>query len=141
MSLFPFLSLSLYLSILPFSIISFELSHLSFKNSILIPTPYGYFATRDFFLSVSLLYFDGPIPASFIIYFRSFQTNIIIIFTTIQCEKCPSSIRCWDSNPWPLDHESPPITTRPGLPPKSLYFLHLLFYASLKVFIILHIYF
>ena len=28
------------------------------------------------------------------------------------------SIQCWDSNPRPLEHESPPITTRPGLPPK-----------------------
>ena len=31
---------------------------------------------------------------------------------------CPSSIRCRDSNPRPLECESPPITTRPGLPPK-----------------------
>ena len=29
----------------------------------------------------------------------------------------PFSIRCWDSNPRPVEHESPPITTRPGLPP------------------------
>ena len=29
----------------------------------------------------------------------------------------PSSIWCRDSNPRALDHESPPITTRPGLPP------------------------
>ena len=29
----------------------------------------------------------------------------------------PSSIRCRDSNPWSLERESPPITTRPGLPP------------------------
>ena len=29
--------------------------------------------------------------------FLSFQTNITI-FTTDLCEKCPSSIRCWDSN-------------------------------------------
>ena len=28
---------------------------------------------------------------------------------------CPSSIRCWDSNPQPLVHESPHITTRSGL--------------------------
>ena len=27
-------------------------------------------------------------------------------------KKCP-----WDSNQWPSEHESPPITTRPGLPP------------------------
>ena len=33
------------------------------------------------------------------------------------CEKCPSSIRCRDSNPRPLKRESLPFTTRPGLPP------------------------
>ena len=30
-------------------------------------------------------------------------------------KKCPSSIQCWDSNPGTSRHESPPITTRPGL--------------------------
>ena len=30
-------------------------------------------------------------------------------------KKCPSSIKCWDSNPRPLERESLPITTRPGL--------------------------
>ena len=34
-------------------------------------------------------------------------------------KKCPSSIQCPDSNPRPLDCESLPITTRPGLPPNS----------------------
>ena len=33
---------------------------------------------------------------------------------------CPSSIRHWGSNPRPSD-EFPPITTRPGLPPKNVY--------------------
>ena len=47
--------------------------------------------------------------------FLSFQTNITI-FTTNKCEKCPSSIRSWDSNPQPSEHESPPITTTQGLP-------------------------
>ena len=61
---------------------------------------------------------NGPSSATFIVYFRSFQTNITI-FTTIYVKKCPSCIRYWDSNPWPLGHESPPITTRPGLPPSS----------------------
>ena len=46
--------------------------------------------------------------------FSSFQANITI-FTTNKCEKCPSSIQCWDSNPQHLEIESPPITTRPGL--------------------------
>ena len=32
-------------------------------------------------------------------------------------KKCPSSKKYRDSNPQPLEHESPPITTRPGLPP------------------------
>ena len=40
------------------------------------------------------------------------HTNII--FTTKICDKCPCSIRCHDSNPQPLEHESAPITTRPG---------------------------
>ena len=47
--------------------------------------------------------------------FLSFQRHIITIFTTNKCEKCPSSIWCRDSNSRPLEHESPPITTRPGL--------------------------
>ena len=44
---------------------------------------------------------NGPSPASFIVYFWSFQTNITI-FTTIYVKKCPSSIRYRDSNPRPL---------------------------------------
>ena len=56
-------------------------------------------------------FLNGPTPACFIV----FQTNVIIIFTTNICEKCPFSIRCPDLNPRPLGHESPPITTRPGL--------------------------
>ena len=55
--------------------------------------------------------------------FRSFQTNINTIFTTNQYEKMsiPSSLWHRDSNPRPLDHESSPITTRPGFTPKSQY--------------------
>ena len=37
-------------------------------------------------------------------------------------KKYLSSIQCWDLNPRPLDHESPTITTRPGLPPFIGYF-------------------
>ena len=61
---------------------------------------------------------NGPIPVSFIVYFRSFQTNIITILQQIYVEKCTSSIRCQDSNPRPLELESPPIITRPWLPPE-----------------------
>ena len=56
----------------------------------------------------------GPTLASFMVYFRSFQTNIITEITTNICEKYPSSLQCRDSNPRPSEHESPPITTRPG---------------------------
>ena len=64
---------------------------------------------------------NGPTPASFCL-FSSFKTNITI-FTTNKYEKCPTRIRCWDSNPQPSQHESPPITTRGGLlsPPSTLY--------------------
>ena len=59
-------------------------------------------------------------PGLFFVYFRTFQTNIIKIFTTDQCEKmsCPSSIMRWDLNPQPLECEPPPITSRPWLPPE-----------------------
>ena len=55
-------------------------------------------------------------PGLLFVYYQSLQTNITI-FTTNLCEKCSSNIRCRDSNPWPLECESLPITTRPGLPP------------------------
>ena len=60
-------------------------------------------------------FWNGPLPASFSFILSLFQTNNTI-FTTI-CEKCPSSIPCWDSNPRSLDRKSPPVSTRPGLPP------------------------
>ena len=46
-------------------------------------------------------------------------------FTAHKCEKmpCPSSIWHQDLNPWPLEHESSPITTRPGLPPQVQIYL------------------
>ena len=40
--------------------------------------------------------------------------------------KCPSSIQYWDWKPGPLEHESPPITTRPGLLHRSLQFYSLI---------------
>ena len=40
-----------------------------------------YLMSQIFFILI------GPTPASFIIYFRSFQTNIITIFATNICEK------------------------------------------------------
>ena len=50
--------------------------------------------------------------------FSSFQTHITNFTTNRYGKKVhPVYLRCWDSNSRPWEHESPPITTRPGLPP------------------------
>ena len=48
--------------------------------------------------------------------FSVFFKQTIQILQHINVEKCSSSIRCWDSNSQPSECESPPLTTRPGLP-------------------------
>ena len=55
------------------------------------------------------------------------------------CEKCPSSIWCWDSNTWPSVHESPPITTRPGLPPINSFWFHCNFRCNVQKVKILYL--
>ena len=93
------------------------------KNSYLFPSQIARLTSHNWFTQVDCLcmafYKNGPTPASFLFIFALFKQTIQF-FTTNQCEKmsCPSSIRRKDSNPWPLERESPPITTRPGLPPK-----------------------
>ena len=52
-------------------------------------------------------------PGLFFIFGLFKQT--IHFLQQINVKKCPSSIWRWDSNPWPLEHESLPITTRPVL--------------------------
>ena len=55
------------------------------------------------------------------------HSRLLFVYFTIKhhnfynnvMRKCPFSIRSCDSNPQPLDRESPPITTRPGPPPSS----------------------
>ena len=48
-------------------------------------------------------------PGVFLIYFRLLK-HLLQFLTTNKCEKCPSIIRCQDSNSQPLEHEPPPIT-------------------------------
>ena len=67
-------------------------------------------------LHVMFFFLNGPSPASFSFIFGIFQTNLNKILQQINVKKCPSSLRHWDSNTWPSECESPPITTRPGLP-------------------------
>ena len=54
-----------------------------------------------------------PLFRLFSVFFK--QTSLQFLLQ-IYVEKCPSSIRCRDSNPRPLERESLPFTTRPGLP-------------------------
>ena len=54
--------------------------------------------------------------------FGIFKQTSLQNLQQINAKKCPSSIRCQDLNPWSLEHESPPISTRPGLPPNIAYF-------------------
>ena len=53
-------------------------------------------------------------PGLFLICFRLFKHTLQFL-QQINVKKCLSSIWCRDSNSQPLEHESPPITTRPGL--------------------------
>ena len=62
---------------------------------------------------------NGPTPASFSVIFVFSNTHHN--FITNKCEKGPSSIWCQDSNSQPLEYESHPITTRPGLLPNPLF--------------------
>ena len=75
-----------------------------------------YFPLCFFFLK------NGPTPASFSFIFGIFKQTSLQFLQQIYT-KCPSSIRYWDSNPWPSERESLPITTRPGLPPNPSLFL------------------
>ena len=62
----------------------------------------------------------GPIPASFSFIFVFSDTRYNFT-TNSYVKKCPSSIWCWYSNSQPLEHEPPPITTRPGLPAQNVF--------------------
>ena len=65
---------------------------------------------------------NGPNPASFSFLFSVFSNK------QINVNKCPSCIRCWDSNPQPFEHELSPVTTRPGL--NGAFFILKLFHNS-----------
>ena len=64
---------------------------------------------------------NWAILSLFLIYFHLFKQTLQFL-QQIYVKKmlCPSSIRCRDTNPRPLEHESPLITTRPGLPPQVI---------------------
>ena len=72
-------------------------------------------------------FFKWANPGLFFIYFRVFKHTLQIFTTNTNVKKCPSTMRCRDSNSGPLEHELPPITTRPGLPPNKFFGLFSIF--------------
>ena len=68
-------------------------------------------------------------PGLFFCLFSSFQANNTIVIQ-INAKKYSSSIRCWYLNL--LDHNSPPVTTRPGLPPMQFFKLARLYSQKLR---------
>ena len=66
--------------------------------------------------SATILFLMGH-PDLFLFIFGLFKQTNKAFFTTNQCWK---SIRCRELNPWPLDHESSPKTTRQGITPVIL---------------------
>ena len=78
----------------------------------IVITPRNKYAKQMF--SHKLLFLkNGPTPASFSFIFVFPNTHCNC--KTNKCKKCPSSIQCRDPNSQPLEYESPPIGTRPGL--------------------------
>ena len=69
---------------------------------------------------------DQPRPLLTFI-FGLFKQTSLQFLQQEYVKKCPSSIQSQDSNPQSLEHESPPITARPGLPPSCRLFLQTFF--------------
>ena len=90
------------------SIILFLLQFISKKNIT--------FKEKDLWLIFEQLFKKWANPGLFFIYFCLFKHTLQFL-QQINVKKCPSSMWWRDSNSRPLEHESPPITTRPGLPP------------------------
>ena len=66
------------------------------------------------YFTILICFLNGLTPGLF---FHYFQFHFKYNFYNKQCEKSPSTIRCWDLNSQPSYWESRPITTRPALPP------------------------
>ena len=66
---------------------------------------------------VMFSFFKWTIPVSFMLIFVFFTDKLYFTVFLKKCEKIPSSLRCWDSNPQPSEDESPLLTIGPGLSP------------------------
>ena len=74
--------------------------------------------TKLIFLFDNWFFLKRANPGLFFFSFYLFK-HVTNFTTDTFGEKCPSSILCRDLNSWPLEHEPPTVTTRPGLPPLS----------------------
>ena len=57
-------------------------------------------------------------PASFSFIFVLSNNIYVQFLQQMTFEKMSIQYMNWDSNTWSLEHESPPITTKPGIPAK-----------------------
>ena len=71
----------------------------------------------------ALIFFNGPSSASFSYIFVFSNKHYNSYNKCMWKILCSSSIWCRDSNPQSLEHQSPPLTTRPGLPPNCRKYL------------------
>ena len=68
----------------------------------------------------------------FFIYFHHFKQTLQFL-QQINVKKCPSSIGRRELNSQPSDYKSPPLTTRPGLPPLTYFLCGKAFHRRLVV--------
>ena len=68
--------------------------------------------------AIMISFLKWAILGLFFIYF-GLPKQATQILQQINVKKCPSSILCRDSNSQTSDYESPPLTTRQGLPPSK----------------------
>ena len=80
--------------ILPMTGFELRTSGIGRNRSASLATPLPHFSQSLILNGLSAAYFC---------LFLSFQANNAF-FTTNKCEKCPSSIQYWDSNPQPSSH-------------------------------------
>ena len=66
----------------------------------------------------SLLFLMGQ-PGPLLLFLVFSNKHHYSFLQLIYVKKCPSSIWCRDLNPQPLEHESPTITSKPGLLPNN----------------------
>ena len=68
------------------------------------------------FQSIHSSVFKLAILGLFFVHFRLFKQPLQFL-QQLNVKKCPSSLRCLDSNSQSSEHKFPPLTTRPGLLP------------------------